>query len=91
MFLHTPVALSVDKKELFIALPYLCNLSLVIRTRLQNSISKNLPFCKISPRHVLVNFSVLTIKCSLTYALMLLTNSRVIDAVLPIMAKFADI
>ena len=30
-----------------IALPYLGNLSLTIRTRLQNSINKNLPFCKI--------------------------------------------
>ena len=46
-FLHTPVALTVEKKELFIALPHLGNLSLVIRTCLQNSINKNLPFCKI--------------------------------------------
>ena len=45
--LHTPVALTVKKKELFIALPYLGNLSLAIRTRLQNSINKNLLFCKI--------------------------------------------
>ena len=47
MFLHTLVALIVEKKELFIALPYLDNLSLAIRTRLQNSINKNLPFSKI--------------------------------------------
>ena len=46
-FLHTPVALTVEKKELFIVLPYLDNLSLIIRTRLQNSISKNLSFFKI--------------------------------------------
>ena len=46
-FLHTPVALNVEKKELFITLPYLGNLSLAIRTRLQNSINRNLPFCKI--------------------------------------------
>ena len=46
-FLHTPVALTVDKKELSITLPYLGNLSLAIRTRLQNSINRNLPFCKI--------------------------------------------
>ena len=46
-FLRTPVGLTVEKKELFIALPYLGNLPLVIRTRLQNSINKNLPFCKI--------------------------------------------
>ena len=46
-FLHTPVAVTVEKKELFIALPYLGNLSLAIRIRLQNSINKNLLFCKI--------------------------------------------
>ena len=45
--LHTPVALAVEKKELFIALPYLGNLYLAIRIYLQNSINKNLPFCKI--------------------------------------------
>ena len=46
-FLNTPVTLTVKKKELFIGLPYLGNLSLALRTRLQNSINKNLPFCKI--------------------------------------------
>ena len=45
--MHTPVGLTVEKKVLFIALPYPGNLPLVIRTRLQNSINKNLPFCKI--------------------------------------------
>ena len=46
-FLNTPVTLTVKKKELFIVLPYLGNLSLALRTRLQNNINKNLPFCKI--------------------------------------------
>ena len=46
-FLHTPDALTVEKKELFIPLPYLGNLSLAIRTSLQNSIHKNLLVCKI--------------------------------------------
>ena len=41
------MALTVEKKELFITLPYFGNLSLTIRTRLQNSINRNLPFCKI--------------------------------------------
>ena len=45
--LHTPVALTVEKKELFITLPYLRNLSRTTRTRLQSSINKNLPICKI--------------------------------------------
>ena len=35
--MHTPVALTVEKKELFITLPYLGNVSLTVRTRLQNS------------------------------------------------------
>ena len=39
--------MTVHKKELSITLPYLGNLSLAIRTRLQNSINRNLPFCKI--------------------------------------------
>ena len=46
-FLRNPVALTVKNKELRIALPYPGNLSLVIRTPLQNGINKNLPFCKI--------------------------------------------
>ena len=44
-FLHTPVGLTVEKKELLIGLPYPGNLSLALR--LQNNINKNLPFCKI--------------------------------------------
>ena len=67
-FLHTPVALTVEKKELFIILPYLGNLSLTIRTRLQNSINKNLPFCKIkvvfkSTTKLLSNFFCFKEKC----------------------------
>ena len=46
-FSNTPVTLTVKKNELFIVLPYLGNLSLALRTRLQNSINKNLSFCKI--------------------------------------------
>ena len=94
-FLHTPVALAVEKKELFIILPHRGNLSRSIRTRLQSSINKNLLFVRsrlfLSPRHVLVIFSVLKTKCLLTYALILFTNSRVVDAMLPIRAKHADI
>ena len=37
----------LKKKELFIVLQYLGDLSLPLRTRLQNSINKNLPYCKI--------------------------------------------
>ena len=45
--LNTHVTLTVKKKELFIVLPCHGNFSLALRTRLQNSINKNLPFCKI--------------------------------------------
>ena len=39
------IALLLRKEELFIALPYLGNFSLAIRSRSQNSTNKNLPFC----------------------------------------------
>ena len=42
-----PVTLTAEKKDLVIVLPFLGKLSLDLRTRLRNSISKNLPFCKI--------------------------------------------
>ena len=42
-----PVTLAAEKKDLVIVLPFLGKLSLDLRTRLRNSISKNLPFCKI--------------------------------------------
>ena len=46
-FLHAPVALTVEKKGLFIVLPYPGNLSHALETCLQNSIDKNLPYCKV--------------------------------------------
>ena len=46
--MHTPVALTVEKKELLIAIPYLGSLSLAIGTHLQNSINKTLSFRKIN-------------------------------------------
>ena len=46
-FLNILVTLTVKKKELLIVLSYLGHLSLALRTRLQNSINRNLPFCKI--------------------------------------------
>ena len=85
-FLNAPVALTVEKKKFFIALPYLGNLSLAIKTRLQNSIvlTKIFLFVRsrlfLSPRHVLVDFSVLKVKSLLTYTLMLFTSSCVVDA-----------
>ena len=42
-----PVRLTAEKKDLVIVLPFLGKLSLHLRTHLRNSISKNLPFCKI--------------------------------------------
>ena len=43
-----PVTLTAEKNDLVIVLPFLRNLSLDLRTRLKNSISENLPYCKIS-------------------------------------------
>ena len=42
-----PVTLTAEKKDLVTVLPFLGNLSLGLGTRLRNSISKNLLFCKI--------------------------------------------
>ena len=46
-FLHTPGALAVENKELFVVLPCLGNFSLALRTPLRNIINKNLPYYKI--------------------------------------------
>ena len=73
-FLHSPRTLTVEKKELFIVIPYLRNLSLALRTHLQNSINKIFLIVRsrlfLCPRHVLVIFSVLKIKSFLNYSLM---------------------
>ena len=42
-----PVTLTAEKNDLVIVLPFLGKLSLDLRKRLKNSISENLPFCKI--------------------------------------------
>ena len=42
-----PATLTAEKKDLIIVLSFLSKLSLDLRTRLKNSISKNLPFCKL--------------------------------------------
>ena len=42
-----PVTSTAEKKYLVIVLPFLGKLSLDLRTLLRNSVSKNLPFCKI--------------------------------------------
>ena len=45
--LHSAVALNVEKKELFVVLPYIGNFSLALRTCLQSKFNKNLPYFKI--------------------------------------------
>ena len=90
-----PVTLTAEKKDLVIVLQFLGKLSLDLRTRFKNSISKNLPFCKIrvifksSTR--ISNFSSSKIKFPIAYALTSFTNFRVVDAMLPITAKHVGI
>ena len=43
-----PVKLTAGKKDLVTVLPFLGKLSLDLITNFKNSISKNLPFCKIN-------------------------------------------
>ena len=45
--IEKPVTLTAEKKDLIIVLAFFGKLLLELRTRLKNSISKNLPFCKI--------------------------------------------
>ena len=42
-----PVTLTVPKKQLFIVLPFMGNLSGVIKTGLSKTLQKRLPFCKL--------------------------------------------
>ena len=90
-FWHTPVALTVEKKELFIVLPYLGNLSLALGRHLQKSINKNLPFCKIKVTFqsttCLSNFFCFKDKVLFNFC----SNSYVVDAMLLIMAKHDNI
>ena len=45
--IEKPVKLTAEKQDLVIVLPFLAKLSLDLRIRLKNSISKSLLFCKI--------------------------------------------
>ena len=42
-----PVTLTVPKKQLFIVLPFIGNMSGVIKTGLSKALKKRLPFCKL--------------------------------------------
>ena len=90
-----PVTLTAEKKDLVIVLPFLGKLLLDIRTRLRNSISKTFPFVKLelflNHQHVFPIFSSSKIRCPIACALTSFTKFRVVDAMLPIMAKHAGI
>ena len=87
-----PVKLTAGKKNLVTVLPFLGKLSLDLITNFKNSISKNLPFCKIRViHHVFLIFSSSKIKYPIACTLTLFTNFRVVDAMLPITVKYASI
>ena len=48
-FLDTAVVLTVKEKEFFIVQSYIGNLSLALKTHLQNSFNKNLPYYCVPP------------------------------------------
>ena len=81
------VKLKDEKKNFVIVLPFLGKLSLDLRTGLKNGISENLPFCKIRVifkcSHEFPIFSSSKIKCPIACALVLFTNIRVVDTMLP--------
>ena len=46
MYIQTPKVPSVPKKELIIILPYLGNMSQIVKTKLTKNLSKHMKFCK---------------------------------------------
>ena len=47
MYIQTPKVPSVPEKELMIILPYLGNMSQIVKTRLTKTVSKHMKFCKL--------------------------------------------
>ena len=47
MYIQTPKVLSMPKKELIIILPYLGNMSQIVKTKLTKTTSKHMKFCKL--------------------------------------------
>ena len=47
MYIQTPKVPSVPEKERMIILPYLGNMSQIVKTRLTKTMSKNMKFCKL--------------------------------------------
>ena len=47
MYIQTPKVPSVSKKELIIILPYLGNMSQIVKTKLTKTMSKHMKFCKL--------------------------------------------
>ena len=47
MYIQTPKALSMPKKELIIILLYLGNMSQIVKTKLTKTMSKHMKFCKL--------------------------------------------
>ena len=77
----------MPEKDLVIGLPYLGNLPLQIRTRINRIMKNKLPYCNIR--------FVFQTKCMtnfhLSYVLALFTNFSVVATMLPIMAKLSVI
>ena len=48
VYIQTPKVPSVPKKELIIILPYLGNMSQIVKTKLTKTMSKHMKFCKLS-------------------------------------------
>ena len=47
MCIQTPKVLSVPEKEFIIILPYLGNMSQIVKTKLTKTMSKHMKFCKL--------------------------------------------
>ena len=92
--IEKPVKLTAEKKDLVIVFPFLAKLSLDLRIRLKNSISKTLLFCKI--RVIFKSLTRISNFLQLEDKMLYCVCSNVVyrfplDAMLPIPAKHTGI
>ena len=47
LYINKPVMLTVPKKQLYLALPFMGKMSALVKSGLARSLHKRLPFCKV--------------------------------------------
>ena len=94
MFIKKPEVLTVEKKTLTLVLPFLGNLSLQTKTKLQNVLKRVLGCCKskssLKVKGIFQMFSVSKIIYVTNLFLVSFINFSVVDAILPILVRQID-